>query len=143
MVRFPAAARDIFLLQRLKNPEAIQLGPVTISQAIKKPGQGGAHPLASSAEVENPWRLTSTSLYIFTAWYLLKHSENFSFASQQRKYKLNFGVYKVSESITANFCMPCCSLMAVTNLKPLPEQSNSTVTATIAGRKHMKTSGVF
>jgi ABC-type uncharacterized transport system permease subunit len=75
---------------------------------------------------------------------VLKHSDKFLFALQYGKYELNFGVYKVLESIMVNFCMQLCSLTAVRNLKLNPtDTSHSTETATITGSKQMKTVGVF
>jgi hypothetical protein len=34
---------------------------------------------ASSAEIKNAWRYTSTPPYVFMMWYLFKHRDNFTF----------------------------------------------------------------
>jgi hypothetical protein len=44
-----------------------------------RPGGEADHSPPSSAEVKNAWSYTSTPQYVFMAWCLVKHSDNFSF----------------------------------------------------------------
>jgi hypothetical protein len=46
---------------------------------IKWPGSEGDHSSESSAEVKNVWSYTSTHPYIFMAWCLVKHRDNFTY----------------------------------------------------------------
>jgi len=45
----------------------------------KWPGSETEHSLPSSAEVKNSWSDTSTPPYVFKAWYLVTHKDNFTF----------------------------------------------------------------
>jgi len=40
---------------------------------------------SSGAEVKNMWIYTSTPHYVFMAWYLVKHRENFTFTLPEIK----------------------------------------------------------
>jgi hypothetical protein len=44
----------------------------------KYPGREADHLPPSSAEVKNAWSYTSTSQYVFMAWCLVKHRNNFT-----------------------------------------------------------------
>jgi hypothetical protein len=51
-----------------------------LSLGIKWPGREADHSPPSSAEVKNAWSYTSTpSQYVFMAWCLFKHRDNFIF----------------------------------------------------------------
>jgi hypothetical protein len=45
---------------------------------VKRPGCEADHSPSSSSEVKNAWRYTSTPQFIFMAWCLLKHRDNFA-----------------------------------------------------------------
>jgi hypothetical protein len=57
----------------------IQWVPGTLSPRVKRPGREADHSPPSSAEVMNAWRYTSTPKYVFMAWCLVKHRDNFAF----------------------------------------------------------------
>jgi hypothetical protein len=46
---------------------------------VKLPGREAGHSPPSSAEVKNAWSYTSTPQYVFMAWCLVKHRDNFTF----------------------------------------------------------------
>jgi hypothetical protein len=46
---------------------------------VKRPGRKANHSPSSSAEVQNTWSYASTPQYIFMAWRLVKHRDNFTF----------------------------------------------------------------
>jgi hypothetical protein len=50
-----------------------------LSLRIKRPGRETDHSPPSSAEVKNEWSYTSTPQYVFMAWCLVKHWDNFTF----------------------------------------------------------------
>jgi len=56
------------------------MGPGAPSSGVKLPGHEVDDSLPSSAEVKNVWSYTSTPPYVFTAWCLVKHRDNFAFA---------------------------------------------------------------
>jgi hypothetical protein len=57
----------------------IQRVPGTVSLGVKRPGREADHTPPSSAEVKNAWSYTSTPQYVFMAWCLVKHKDNFNF----------------------------------------------------------------
>jgi hypothetical protein len=57
----------------------IQWVPGPLSLEVKRSGRESDHSPPSSAEVKNAWSYTSTSQYVFMAWCLVKHSDNFTF----------------------------------------------------------------
>jgi hypothetical protein len=57
---------------------SIQWVPGALSLGVKRPGREADHSPPSSAEV-NVWSYTSTPLYAFMAWCLVKHRDNFTF----------------------------------------------------------------
>jgi hypothetical protein len=56
----------------------IQSIPGALSLGVKRPGREAYHSLLSSAEVKNVWSYTSTLQYVFMAWCLVKHRDNFT-----------------------------------------------------------------
>jgi hypothetical protein len=58
--------------------------PGTLSLGVKRPGHEADHSPPSSAEVKNAWSYTSTPQYVFMAWCLVKHRDNFTFTSNLR-----------------------------------------------------------
>jgi hypothetical protein len=57
----------------------IQWVPGALSLRVKWPGCEANHSPPSSAEVKNAWSYTSTPQYVFMAWCLVKHRDNFTF----------------------------------------------------------------
>jgi hypothetical protein len=51
----------------------------------KATGREADHSPSSSAEVKNAWNYTSTPHYVFMAWCLVKHRDNFTFTLHQNK----------------------------------------------------------
>jgi hypothetical protein len=56
------------------------------------PGLEIDHSVPSSAEVKKLWRYTSTPQYVFMAWCLVKHRDNFTFASPSHFLQKNAGL---------------------------------------------------
>jgi hypothetical protein len=85
-VRFPAGA-GIFLFTTASRTALGSTQPPTqwvpgaLSLGVKRPGRETNHSPPSSVEVKNARSYTSTSLYIFIAWCLVKHRDNFNFIS--------------------------------------------------------------
>jgi hypothetical protein len=57
----------------------IEWVPGALSLEVKRPGREADHSPQSSAEVTNAWSFTSTPRYVFVAWCLVKHRDNFTF----------------------------------------------------------------
>jgi hypothetical protein len=57
----------------------IQWVPGALSLGVKWLGCEVDHSPPSNAKVKNAWSYTSTPQYVFMAWYLVKHSDNFTF----------------------------------------------------------------
>jgi hypothetical protein len=57
----------------------IQWVPGILSLGVKWPGREADYSPPSSAEVKNAWSYTSTPQYVFMAWCLVKHRDNFTF----------------------------------------------------------------
>jgi hypothetical protein len=49
-----------------------------LSLGVKRPRREADHSPPSNAEVKNMWSYTSSPLYIFMAWYLVKHRDKFT-----------------------------------------------------------------
>jgi hypothetical protein len=75
----------IFLFDIMSRPALgpaqppIQSVPGVLSLGVKLPGREADHSPPSSTEVKNAWIYNSTPQYVFTAWCLLKHRDNFTF----------------------------------------------------------------
>jgi hypothetical protein len=65
----------------------IQWVPEALSLEVKHLGHGADHSPPSSAKVKNVWSYTSISQYVFMAWCLVKHRNNFTFTFTDRKKK--------------------------------------------------------
>jgi hypothetical protein len=50
-----------------------------LSLGVKRPGHEADHSHPSGAAVKNSWNYTSTPQYVFVAWCLVKHRDNFTF----------------------------------------------------------------
>jgi hypothetical protein len=55
------------------------MGTGDLSLGIKPPGLEADHSPSSSAKVKNAWSYTFTPLYVFIAWCVIKHRDNFTF----------------------------------------------------------------
>jgi len=57
----------------------IQWVPGDLFSGVKQPGCKAGLSSLPSAKVKNVWSYTSSPPYIFMAWYLNKHRDNFTF----------------------------------------------------------------
>jgi hypothetical protein len=55
------------------------MGTRVLFLKVKRPGREADHSPPSSGEIKNAWSYTSTPQYVFTAWCLVKHRDNFTF----------------------------------------------------------------
>jgi hypothetical protein len=81
-VRFPMGAGNSSLHHRVQNgsgthPASIQWVPGALYLGVKRLGREADHLLASCTEVKNALSYTSTPQYVFMAWCLVKHRDNF------------------------------------------------------------------
>jgi hypothetical protein len=88
-VLFPAGAGDFSLLHRFQNsseshPVFCPLGTRASFPGERRLGREADHSPPSRAEVKNAWCYTSTPQYIFMAWCLVKHRNNFTFTLQEK-----------------------------------------------------------
>jgi len=60
------------------HPASCTLGNGGSFPGGKLPGREADHSPPSNADVKNAWRYTSTSEYVFMAWCLIKHRDNFA-----------------------------------------------------------------
>jgi hypothetical protein len=51
-----------------------------LSLGVKRPEREADHSPPSSAEVKNSWSYTATAQYVFMAWCLVNHKDNFTFS---------------------------------------------------------------
>jgi hypothetical protein len=81
-VRLPAGAGNFSLHHRVQNGSGAHPAPWVpgaLSLGVKRPGREADHSPPSSAKVKNTWSYTSTPQYVFMAWCLVKHRDNFTF----------------------------------------------------------------
>jgi hypothetical protein len=83
-VRFPAGAGNFSLHHRVQNNSGAHsasypMGTRVSFPVVKRPERETDHSPPSSVEVKNAWSYTSTSQYVFMAWCLVKHKDNFTF----------------------------------------------------------------
>jgi hypothetical protein len=50
---------------------------ITRFNDTQRPGREADHSPPSSVEVKNAWSYTSTTQYVFVAWFLVKHRDKF------------------------------------------------------------------
>jgi hypothetical protein len=50
-----------------------------LSLGVKRPGPEADHSPPSNAEIKNAWSYTFTPQYVFMAWCLVKHRNDFTF----------------------------------------------------------------
>jgi hypothetical protein len=72
----------------------IQQVPGALSLGVKRPGREADLSPPSSAEVKNAWSYTCTPEYVFMAWCLVKHRDNFIFTFT--KYAFRFEILMTS-----------------------------------------------
>jgi hypothetical protein len=77
-VRFPAAVENFSFQHRVQNSSGAQPASYPMGTRGSFPGGKSDHSPPSSAEVQNVWSYTSTPQYIFMAWCLVKHRDNFT-----------------------------------------------------------------
>jgi hypothetical protein len=84
-VKFPAGAiKGFFLFTTASrsalgiNQPPIQWVTERLSAGVKRPERDTSHSHPSSAEFKDPWSYISTHLYVFMAWELVKHTDNFT-----------------------------------------------------------------
>jgi len=68
----------MFSLHHGAHPAPYITGTRCSYPGVKWPGHEADHSSPSSAEVRNVWGYTSTPPYIFMAWYLVMHRDNFT-----------------------------------------------------------------
>jgi hypothetical protein len=79
--RFPFSFKIAFTARTALGPTQppIQWVLEALSLGVKRPRREANHSPPSSAKVKNAWSYTSTSQYVFMAWCLVKHRDNFTF----------------------------------------------------------------
>jgi hypothetical protein len=88
-VRFPAEAGNFSLRHRVQNgsgahPPSYPVDTKGSFPEVKRPGGEADHSPPSRAEVKNARSYTSIPQYVFMAWYLVKHRDNFTFYCMMR-----------------------------------------------------------
>jgi hypothetical protein len=83
-VRFPVGAGNFLFTAASRTALGPTQTPIewvrgALSLCVKRPGRETDHSPPSSAEVKNAWSYTSTPQYVFMAWCLVKHRNNFTF----------------------------------------------------------------
>jgi len=61
------------------NPASLQCVPAALTLGVKRPGREADHPPSSSANIKNTLSSTSAPPYVFMAWCLAEHRDNFTF----------------------------------------------------------------
>jgi hypothetical protein len=80
------------------------MGTRALSVGIKRPGREADYSPPSSAEVKNEWSYTSTPQYVFVAWCLVKHTDNFTFFLLYSKTNIKIG-FPLSIKSPKCFCL--------------------------------------
>jgi hypothetical protein len=86
-VRFPTGDGNFSLQYRVQTQPRIQWVPGALSLGVKRPGREAHQLPPSSSEFKNAWSYISTSQYVFLAWCLVKHRNNFTFTFYKQKGK--------------------------------------------------------
>jgi hypothetical protein len=99
--RFSAGAGIFSLHHRLGPTQPpIQWVQGAFYLGVKRPGHEADHSLPSSAEVKNAWSCTSTPQYVFMAWCLVNHRNNFTFTF---RYVPNYTGPGISVSVVTRY----------------------------------------
>jgi hypothetical protein len=75
----------------VRHPVSYPTGTRYPFPGVKRPAREADHSPPSSAEVKNAWSYNSTPQYVFIAWCLVKHRDNFTFTSVPR-FKSGFAI---------------------------------------------------
>jgi hypothetical protein len=84
-IRFLGGRLGIFLFTTVSRTalgltqSPIQWAAGALSLGVKRTGREADHSPQSSAEGKNAWSYTSTPQYVYMAWCLVKHRDNFTF----------------------------------------------------------------
>jgi hypothetical protein len=81
-IRLPAGAGNFFLHHRVQNSSGAHSASYPMGTGGSFPGGKADHSPPSSAEVKNEWSYISTPQYVFMAWCLVKHRDNFTFTRE-------------------------------------------------------------
>jgi hypothetical protein len=91
-VPFPAGVGILFSLSRcidqVWGPPCL-LSNGSLFCGLKRPGHEANLPPPSSDEVKNLWSCTPVIPYVFMAWYLVEHRDNFTFIFLEENSKWN------------------------------------------------------
>jgi hypothetical protein len=82
----------------------VQWVPGALSLGVKLQGREADQSPPSSAEIKNAWSYFSNTQYVFMAWCLVKHRDNFTFTSalvSHVEYIPKYLTLKVSEQFTS------------------------------------------
>jgi hypothetical protein len=71
----PDRGTNILLFTSASRPA---LEPTLLYEGHKRPGSEADHSPPANTEIKNAWTYISTLEYVFTAWYLVKHRDNFT-----------------------------------------------------------------
>jgi hypothetical protein len=82
------------------------MGTGAFSLRVKRPKREADHSPPSSADVKNAWSFISTPQYVFMAWCLVKHRDNFTFT-----YRRNIQIVLIADY--SNILVSSCCLDAV------------------------------
>jgi hypothetical protein len=83
----PGGGREFF--SSPPRPEWLWDPPSLLSLRIKQPEHEAYHSPPSSAVVKNAWSYTSTPQYVFMAWRLVKHRDNFPIVILRYRFSMN------------------------------------------------------
>jgi hypothetical protein len=87
-VKHSSVAKVIILMP---TQPPIQWVPGALSLGVKQLGHEAYHLSPSSAKVKNVWSYTPTPHYVFMAWCLVKHRDNFTFTLLFNKLVMDLG----------------------------------------------------
>jgi hypothetical protein len=93
----------------------IQWVPGALSLGFKLPGREGDNSPPSSAKVKNAWSYNFTPQYVFVAWCLVRHKDNFTFTfTFNTKCKFNLLIEHQILSYPSRIQMPCKAMRLAT-----------------------------
>jgi len=65
------------------------MGIGALTPGVKRWGREADHSPTPNAEVNNVWSYTPLPNYVFMAWFLVKHRDNFTFTTNHRQLTIN------------------------------------------------------
>jgi hypothetical protein len=135
-LQFPAGARNFSLHHHcVKTSSGAHPAPYPMangvpSLGVKQQVHEADHPPPSSTVVKNMWSYTSTPLYAFMAWCLVKHRDNFTFTIWCTKVistavKLICSIWNIiTIYIILSVCSNFDSLVILSwNILPMPKEN--------------------